>query len=83
MSETPMMDDVACRSMGRDIEPEDYYAALETGRYLEKQLATARADALEECAKIAETPMSGEQDDITREACDGIARRIRSLKEKK
>ena len=45
---------------------------------LERFHALAVAKEREECAKVAETPVSGEQDDITRQACDGIAKRIRA-----
>lgn len=45
---------------------------------LERFNAIAVAKEREECAKVAETPVSGEQDDITRQACDGIAKRIRA-----
>jgi len=45
---------------------------------IERFHALAVAKEREECAKVAETPVSGEQDDITRQACDGIAKRIRA-----
>jgi len=45
---------------------------------LERFHALAVAKERGECAKVAETPVSGEQDDITRQACDGIAKRIRA-----
>ena len=40
--------------------------------------AAARADEREACAVIAETPISGEQDDITMEAKDRVAKAIRA-----
>ena len=46
-----------------------------------RELLTAFAALeTERCAVIAETPMSGEQDDVTRAACNGIAKRIREAK---
>jgi hypothetical protein len=36
------------------------------------------AEEREACAKIAETPVSGEQDDITMEAKDRVAKAIRA-----
>ena len=44
--------------------------------------AAVRAQALEDAAKIAEAPVSGEQDDITMEAKDRVAAAIRALKDK-
>ena len=40
--------------------------------------ALVRADEREACAVIAETPISGEQDDITMEAKDRVAATIRA-----
>lgn len=41
--------------------------------------ASTEARALERAAQIAETPVAGEQDDITRAACDRLARIFRQL----
>jgi hypothetical protein len=40
--------------------------------------ALVRADEREACAVIAETPISGEQDDITMQAKDRVAAAIRA-----
>jgi hypothetical protein len=40
-------------------------------------------EGMMQAAEVAETPMSGEQDDITRAACDGIADLTRQLAEAK
>jgi hypothetical protein len=40
--------------------------------------ALVRADEREACAKIVETPISGEQDDITMQAKDRVASAIRA-----
>ena len=45
---------------------------------VEKFAELVRADEREACAKIAETPISGEQDDITMEAKDRVAKAIRA-----
>ena len=45
---------------------------------LEKMVAIVRADEREACAKIVETPISGEQDDITMQAKDRVASAIRA-----
>lgn len=47
-------------------------------RGLEKFAELVRAQERDECAVIAETPISGEQDDITMEAKDRIAAAIRA-----
>jgi len=44
--------------------------------------ALVAAHEREECAKIAETPFSGEQDDITMQAKDRVAAAIRARGEK-
>jgi hypothetical protein len=62
--------------------PDEYDVLKITDRNLEHfanlVAAAARADEREECAVIAETPISGEQDDITMEAKDRIAAAIRA-----
>jgi hypothetical protein len=45
---------------------------------LEQLVALVRADEREACAKIVETPISGEQDDITMHAKDRVAAAIRA-----
>jgi hypothetical protein len=45
------------------------------------QLRVAVDDALEAAAKIAATPITGEQDDITMEAKDRVAAAIRAMKQ--
>jgi hypothetical protein len=45
---------------------------------LKALVALARADEREACAVIAETPISGEQDDITMQAKDRVAAAIRA-----
>ena len=45
--------------------------------------ALVRADEREACAKIAETPIGGEQDDITMQAKDRVAAAIRAIGETK
>jgi len=49
---------------------------------LERFAALVAAHEREECAKIAETPFSGEQDDITMQAKDRVAAAIRARGEK-
>ena len=46
--------------------------------YWREQAMKAAAHEREECAVIAETPISGEQDDITMEAKDRVAKAIRA-----
>jgi hypothetical protein len=45
---------------------------------LERFAALVAAHEREECAVIAETPIRGEQDDITMEAKDRVAKAIRA-----
>lgn len=45
---------------------------------IDAAVAKAAADERERCAQIAETPFTGEQDDITMNAKDRIARAIRA-----
>lgn len=47
-------------------------------RFYAKVFEDGRQAEREECAKIAETPYSGEQDDITMEAKDRVAKAIRA-----
>ena len=49
---------------------------------LRKMVEMAIAAEREECAKVAETPIYGEQDDITMAAKDRIATAIRARGEK-
>jgi len=49
---------------------------------LERFFHLAVTHEREECAKIAETPFSGEQDDITMQAKDRVAAAIRARGEK-
>ena len=49
---------------------------------LERFAVLVAAHEREECAKIAETPFSGEQDDITMQAKDRVAAAIRARGEK-
>jgi hypothetical protein len=49
---------------------------------LERFAALVAAHEREECAKVAETPIYGEQDDITMAAKDRIAAAIRARGEK-
>ena len=46
--------------------------------WCERLVAFVRADEREACAVIAETPISGEQDDITMQAKDRVASAIRA-----
>jgi hypothetical protein len=46
--------------------------------FVEKFAALVAAHEREACAVIAETPISGEQDDITMEAKDRVAKAIRA-----
>jgi hypothetical protein len=51
---------------------------IEELRQIERLVALVRADEREACAVIAETPISGEQDDITMQAKDRVAAAIRA-----
>ena len=51
---------------------------LSAPMHIERLVELARADEREACAVIAETPVSGEQDDITMEAKDRVATAIRA-----
>jgi hypothetical protein len=48
---------------------------------IQQIITRAQNEAYEAAAKIAETPISGEQDDITMEAKDRAAKEIRSMKQ--
>lgn len=48
---------------------------------IQQIITRAQNEALEASAKIAETPIIGEQDDITMEAKDRTAKEIRALKQ--
>jgi hypothetical protein len=50
----------------------------ETIEFITAFAELVRADEREACAVIAETPISGEQDDITMEAKDRVATAIRA-----
>ena len=49
---------------------------------LERFAALVAAHEREECAKVAETPIYGEQDDMTMAAKDRVAAAIRARREK-
>lgn len=54
-----------------------------TPEFLARFAALVAAAEREACAVIAETPVSGEQDDITMQAKDRVAAAIRARGEKK
>jgi hypothetical protein len=58
---------------------DDWDSTLSTDKEFLKRFADlVRADEREACAVIAETPISGEQDDITMQAKDRVAAAIRA-----
>ena len=59
-------------------EPDVSYAYEDWDEELKKFAALVAAAEREACAVIAETPVSGEQDDITMEAKDRVAAAIRA-----
>jgi hypothetical protein len=64
-----------------DMAREAGMTGLEAGGLFDNFLvfeALVRADEREACAKIVETPISGEQDDITMQAKDRVASAIRA-----
>jgi len=83
MGADEMSDDIVkrLREWNRQYEgkmPNDMIAAADLIESLRQQLADQR----EAFAVIAETPVSGEQDDITMEAKDRIAKAIRAWEPK-
>jgi len=64
-------------------EDEDFWILVETALTItpNEALQAFAAKVREQCAILAETPVYGEQDDITMEAKDRVAKAIRNLKE--
>lgn len=57
------------------------HSIVSTTEALQALITRAQNEAYDAAAKIAETPISGEQDDITMEAKDRAAEEIRALKQ--